>query len=449
MKNKLVQQLSTSVSITPQLQQILKLLQLNNLDLVDEIIRELSENPLVEFEEKTEYLPVEELEKNLQIEKEYARFKRENFESLESIENFSQTKSLQEYLFEQISELNVSEQFKEVLRVATYYLNRNGFREISDTELASICNLPVETVKEALEYFKSFDPVGVGARDAIESLCWQLSAMGLNSDSIPVRILTEFKELLVRGRFDLISKKLGVEEEKVFEAIKIIRNLNPKPGLQFDNEFVLHVQPDLRVEIVGDSLRVELVKTKLPKIKFKKEYVDNCNDKELARIFREKIRLAQNLTKACKQRESSLLRIAQTICEEQRQFLISKGAESLKPLTLKDIATKLNLHESTVSRATNNKFIETPFGIFELKRFFVNRINEENSASSDKVKTLILEIVNTEDKENPYNDAEIANILNQKFKINIARRTVAKYRENLKIPSAVHRRQLAERRFSL
>ncbi|MCS6893590.1 MAG: RNA polymerase factor sigma-54 [Deltaproteobacteria bacterium] len=451
MKNKLTQRLTTSITLSPQLQQVLKFLQLSNEDFVDELSRELRENPLVEIEEKNEnIIPEECIQRTIIAEREYSRFKAYNFESIEILDHVAKECSLQDHLANQINELKLDPITRNIMILISYYLDRDGFRVITEQEIADFCNVSVDKVFESIEKFKLLDPIGVGAKDAVESLLWQLEALGFSVDSLPCKLLTEYRDYIQKGRLDMLVKKFNLTFDQVQEALRIIRHLNPRPGLQFDSDIVVPVKPDLKVEIVGYDVKVELVKTRLPKVKLNRTYLNNCSNKETLRIFREHYRSAQQLIKAQSQRENSLLRIAKAIVEEQKEFFLSFGSSCLKALTLKDIGAKLNLHESTVSRATTNKYIETPFGVFELKSFFVNKVNDlNNDTSSERVKRALLEVVGSEEKDNPLNDSEIANALFLKYGIRIARRTVAKYREILKIPAVGQRKFLSERQIRL
>lgn len=441
MKQKLTQKLQTTITITPQLQQILRFLQLNNQEFVDEIIRELEENPIVEElgpDERNSPLNPEHYDI---YEKEYFKFKMQNFEPYDALQSVSRDKTLVEYALEQLVELNVDPETREILAYAIYHLSRDGFRTCSDDEISAALGYNVEKVQRALAHFKAFDPIGIGARDAIECLLWQLEALGFDSQTLPARLLTDHRDMLLRGRLDLIARKESVSLEAVHEAIKLLRKLNPRPGIQFDNDYVTTVTPDLRLEIVDSDLRVELSKTKLPSVKLRTDYLKNCPDKQFSKILKEQFRTVKNLTKAVDQRESNLVRIAKAIVEKQRDYFLSYGQSDLKPMTLKDIADELNLHESTVSRATSNKYIETPFGIFELKAFFTNRISPaDNDLSAERVKRLLVQLIENEDKNNPLSDADIASLMLSRYQIKVARRTVAKYRESLKIPSANYRK---------
>ncbi|MCX7953343.1 MAG: RNA polymerase factor sigma-54 [Deltaproteobacteria bacterium] len=441
MKTKLSQKLVTSITVTPQLQQVLKFLQMSNSELMEEILKEFEENPVVEILEDEREMTEHDLDGKLeQVEKEYFRFKRQNFEQIDSLEGVSKEVSLVEYIISQINELRTDSRTKEILIFLAHHLNRDGFRAISDAEAAKVLNVGLEEVQKAILLFKNIDPVGIGAMNAIESLIWQLEAMGFNETALPVKLITDFKDFLQRGRLDIISKKYGYTMDQLYEALKILRKLNPRPGLQYDNDYVAPVTVDLTLRIEDTKLIVDLARANIPKIKVKKEYL-KCGDKVFEKTAREHFRNVKFLHKAVTQRENSLLKIAKVIVDEQRDFFLSYGAANLKPLALKDVATKLNIHESTVSRATSNKFIETPFGVFELKYFFVNKLNDNNAnASSEKVKRIILELINSENKDSPLNDADLANIINERFGIKVARRTIAKYREALKIPSASHRK---------
>ena len=435
LKNKLLIKPTVSVAITPQLQQILKFLQLNNLDFVEELKKTLEDNPLVELEEQ-------EMEEDTEIYQYYNFYPHQSFGGSDStywnVDNFSQSKTLEESLEEQISFFRLDSKTREVLTWIVWNLDDNGFFTGSAEEICAKFNISEDEFESIRLLAKNLEPCGVGAKDFIECLLWQLEARGFARSSLPALLLTDYFDAVLKGRFELIEKKLNVSSTDIKNALKIIRSLNPKPANQYKDSIQPGLPVDLILEIRDQKFIVSLNKHYIPRIKIKSQFDQGC-DPAFAKVIKNLTNAVKAIKKVKDQRESSLVRVAQQIVDEQKEFFQSQGLAPLKPLTLKQVAEKLGLHESTVSRATANKFLATPFGVFELKKFFSSKVNSDE-ISSEYLKRLVQEVILEEDKLNPLSDLEIANVIQERFGIKIARRTVAKYREALKIAPAHQRK---------
>jgi RNA polymerase sigma-54 factor len=292
-----------------------------------------------------------------------------------------------------------------------------------------------------LKILQTFDPVGVGARNLRECLLAQVDAMELDID---VRNVVESHlENLEKRNYKAIARDLGLELEDVYEVAKIISNLEPKPARNFVTEEPRYITPDVHVHKIGDKYFVVPNDDGLPRLKiagFFKNAMDAGTD---AREYvQNKMRSAQWLIRSIDQRRRTITKVTECIVEKQQEFF-EKGVNHLKPLILRDVAEAVGMHESTISRVTTNKYIQTPQGLFELKYFFNSSIKrtDEDDIASESVKNKIKEIVDGENSRKPYSDQKIVDILKGNG-IVIARRTVAKYREMLGILSSTKRKKL-------
>jgi RNA polymerase sigma-54 factor len=289
-----------------------------------------------------------------------------------------------------------------------------------------------------LDIIHEFDPVGVGARDTKECLLIQLRFQGLDG-SIVEKILTDHMKELEKKRYNQIAKSLGISLEEVLSAVSIIASLEPKPGRFYNDEETIYIIPDVYVYKMGDEFIIVLNEDGLPKLRINAFYKETLAKKdEVSKATREYIRDKLNsaswLIKSIHQRQKTIYRVTESIIKFQKDFF-TFGPVYLKPMVLRDVAEDIQMHESTVSRVMNNKYMHAPFGIFELRYFLnsgIQSINGVGKVASLSVKESLKEVVRTEDRSKPFSDQKIANIL-KRSNIDIARRTVAKYREVLGI----------------
>ena len=289
-----------------------------------------------------------------------------------------------------------------------------------------------------LDIIHQFDPVGVGARTTKECLLIQIRFQGFGG-SIAEKIIDQHMEQLEKKKYRQISKNLGVSLKEVLKSVSVIASLEPKPGRFYNSDYTIYISPDVYVYKIGDEFVIVLNEDGLPKLKVSNFYKETLSRKddlasETKEYIRDKLRSASWLIKSINQRQKTIYKVAESIVEFQKDFF-KFGPAHLKPMVLRNISENINMHESTISRVMNNKYMFTPFGIFVLKYFLnssVQSVDGMDEIGSLSVKEKIKEIIKNEDKSKPFSDKEIAHILNRD-NIDIARRTIAKYREMLNI----------------
>jgi RNA polymerase sigma-54 factor len=291
---------------------------------------------------------------------------------------------------------------------------------------------------EVLCVVQNFDPVGVAARNTRECLLIQARFQNLAGTPIE-KILLDHIDKLENKRFDLIAKALSIPLNEVIAAVEVITSFEPKPGRQYSDEETIYISPDIYVFKVGDNYEIVLNEDGLPKLRINSYYRSILSSKDAMQngtkaYIQDKLKSAAWLIKSIHQRQRTIHKVTSSIVRFQREFL-DKGISSLKPLVLRDVAEDIQMHESTISRVTTNKYVHTPQGVFELKYFFnsaIQCLDGGDSVSSESVKDHLKNIIKSENRAKPFSDQEIAEML-KKHNIDVARRTVAKYRETLGI----------------
>ncbi len=351
--------------------------------------------------------------------------------------------SLQEHLMQQAELADLSPQALDAMRYLVGSLDDRGFLAQTPADLALQTGLPLEAVQEAVKLLKTFDPAGIGARALEECLLMQLAAKG-RKESMAARIVRDHFELLSRRRIPEIARKLGAHADDVQVAIEEIGSLDPAPGRRFAEDNNRIVVPDVTVEKDGDKWVISLNNDYIPRLRISNTYRELIAKGTLSKqerdYLRERIRSGKFLINSIEQRQQTIERITREIIKVQEAFF-EGGVSQLKPLTMTQIADVVGVHETTVSRAIANKFIKTPHGVFDLKFFFTPGYQADSGASvsNKSVKEMIHDLIATEDRSKPFSDQEIVAKLQEKG-INIARRTVAKYREELGLlPSNLRR----------
>lgn len=461
---KLTLRQTQKMIMTPMLQEAIGLLQLSKLELVQILRQQLDENPILEelqevVEEGEERAEGEEKENGedpvsdfdweayLEDASDYRpKPPREEVERPDPERYLTKPKTLAEHLFFQ---LHLSTSDEELLRLGTLIignLDENGYFMGSLGELAEEAGVPVGALERALRLVQGFDPLGVAARDLKECLLLQLEAMGEGSE-LAKRIVSEHLLEVEGGKLNKLAEKLQVSHQEVQEALALIATLEPKPGRAFGAEVPQYVVPDVSIVKVDDRFVVVLDDEGLPRLRISSYYRrllakrGSC-PKEVREYLEGRMRSALWLIKSIEQRQRTLYKVAESIVKFQREFL-EKGISALRPLTLKEVAEDIGMHESTVSRVTANKYIHTPQGLFEFKYFFHRGVprSDGESVSSLQVKELVRRYLTSEDAGKPLSDQRIVEILRKEHGIEIARRTVAKYRSQLRIPSSSRRRR--------
>jgi RNA polymerase sigma-54 factor len=483
----LQQRLSQQLVMTPQLRQAIKILQVSRAELESLIDHELTENPLLEeqADEKAEgaaevptvdgpsgaeeWQPdaetrpeVEQASNPSEIDwKEYAEnYSNDIHGSLghgsggddedrrAALENILVKRTLlPDHLMWQLRLSDLSDREKEVGAILIGSLDKDGYLPIQPEEVAFLADTwpDVDVVEHVLARVQEFDPPGVAARDLAECLLIQLRQLGMDAESLPARIVRDHLPMLESRRFDRLARELGATIEQIAEATKVISVLEPKPGRDFSDTDTRYVTPDVYVHKVGDEYVVTLNEEGLPRLRvssFYRRMLGSNGSPEARGYIQEKMRAAAWLIKSIHQRQRTLYMVTSSIVKFQREFL-EHGVANLRPLVLKDVANDIGMHESTVSRATAGKYVHTPQGTFELKYFFTSSLRGGHGAeiSAESVKERIREIIAKEDARKPLSDQYIADLLG-KEQIDIARRTVAKYRELMGILPSSKRKQV-------
>ncbi|MFN8544168.1 MAG: RNA polymerase factor sigma-54 [Candidatus Binatia bacterium] len=482
----LQQRLSQQLVMTPQLRQAIKILQVSRAELETLIDQELTENPLLEenLEEKAETqdevptvdtggatddyeaAPATEGETEAQSVgeidwKEFAEnyandihgtssgsARDDDDERRSALENILVKKTLlPEHLMWQLRLSDLPGEDRELGALIVGCLDPDGYLSLSVEEIAFLANVWPDTsvVERVLRRIQEFDPPGVASRNLGECLLVQLRQLGLDADSLPARIVRDFLPMLESRRFDRMARDLGVTMEQIGEATKLISVLEPKPGRDFGDGETRYVTPDVYVHKLGEEYIVTLNEEGLPRLRvssFYRRMLGGEGTSEARGYIQEKMRAAAWLIKSIHQRQRTLYMVTSSIVRFQRDFL-DRGVSQLRPLVLKDVANDIGMHESTVSRATAGKYVHTPQGTFELKYFFTSslRAGHGEEVSAESVKEKIRGIIAKEDPKKPLSDQYIAEVL-AKEQIDIARRTVAKYRELMGILPSSKRRQV-------
>lgn len=352
--------------------------------------------------------------------------------------------SLQQHLMQQAELAEASEQTLDALRYLIGSLDDRGYLTSTLSDLALLTNLPLETMQEAAKVLKSFEPAGIGAENLADCLLIQLNHQG-RGKSVAARIVRDHFELLVRRRIPDLSRKMGLSPEIIQEAIEIIGTLDPAPGRRFAEDSNRVVVPDVTVEKENGEWQILLNQDYIPRLRLSGTYKDLIAKGKLSKqesdYLREKLRSGKFIINAIEQRQRTIERITREILKHQQEFF-EEGVSKLKPLTMTQIADIIGVHETTVSRALANKYIKTPHGVFEMKFFFTSGYQSQDgeAVANTSVKEMIADIIAAEDPGQPRSDQEIVGLLQEKG-LKIARRTVAKYREELGLlPSNLRRR---------
>jgi len=471
-KQSLELKLTQKLILTPQLQLSIKLLQLPILELSQNITQELMENPFleevtdgdieiergngIELLDETAHdtsiddtgAPLERIfgftsddyfEERGSDGRDLGYFDNKSSEEREQ-QPFQSVKkiNLYEHLLWQLRFSNVSHPVRYTAEVIINNLNGDGYLEASTEEIARIAKTDTDTIQEALKLVQGFDPPGVGARDLQECLLLQLRALNLQ-DTLVERILTEgFKELEEK-RYKQIAARLNVSLKDVIRAVKIIECLEPRPGRNYSDDEVVYIIPDVYIRESEGRFLIFLNDDWVPRIRLSnycRKLLANKSQlsPEERHFLEEKMHSAVWLMKSLEQRNRTIYKVTESILKFQMDFF-RYGPDYIKPLTLKSVAEDIGMHESTISRVTSNKYLQCPQGLFSFRYFFSNTISsEKGNLSSTIVKNYIKKMISNEDPRKPLSDSAIADLLKERFIINIARRTVAKYREDLRIP---------------
>ncbi len=479
-----VQKLAQQLVMTPQLQQAIKLLQLSRVELQELISKELQENPALEegvSEEGSESQEVKaeegagttETPQEPVVNRELSALDKigtldwqeyidthsnaihgsltaeatgEEGDAPPSWENtLTRKASLEDHLVWQLRLSKISEQEEFIGLYIIGNLDENGYLAVPLEEVTKVTGASAEEAEAVLKRIQLFDPVGVASRDLRECLLVQLQNLDLG-ESLAARIVSDFLPQLESKRYEKVARDLGVSVEDIATAAHVISSLEPKPARGFEQEEVRTILPDVFVEKIGGEYVVFLNDDGVPRLRVSSLYrrmvgQEGQEEEQARQYLQEKVRAATWLIKSIHQRQQTLFRVTQSIFKFQAEIL-DHVVSQLRPMVLRDVAEDISMHESTVSRATANKYVHTPQGLFELKFFFQSGLKGGNGedVASESVKEKIRGIISSEDPRKPYSDQHIAALLAQDA-IDIARRTVAKYREAMGILPSSKRRQ--------
>ncbi|WP_319584878.1 RNA polymerase factor sigma-54 [uncultured Pseudodesulfovibrio sp.] len=457
--------LSQQLVMTPQLQQAIKLLQLSRLELLETVQQELLENPFLdETETDTEVPDKPEVLTESQAEEELVRTADwENYlgefsstskqalsrdmempeEGMSFEARLASKPSLEGHLNWQMRLSNFTEHELAIGDVILGNIDTNGYLQATMEELTAMVQASEEEIESVLVRIQHLDPVGVGARTPQECLLVQMEVLGYD-DPILVSLVRDHLEDLEKNRYKPLARKFKITMDELKSYLDLMQTLDPMPGANFSSTEPHYVSPDVYVYKYGEDFVIILNEDGMPRLQMNTFYMDSMKgaaDKE-KEYFQEKMRSAAWLMKSLYQRQRTLYKVVESIVGFQRAFF-EEGVTKLKPLILKEVAEDIEMHESTVSRITTSKYVSTPHGIFELKFFFNSALdlNDGSQVGSESVKALIKQMISEEDTKKPLSDERIGEILQEKLEVNIARRTVAKYRSAMGIPSSSKRKQ--------
>jgi RNA polymerase sigma-54 factor len=482
--------LSQQLVMTPQLQQAIKLLQMSRMELVDMVREELLENPVLEdsmdqVEGRAERVEQHSLERNeiatidqqinaddrASLETKASEKKAEEIDWERYLENHAlqaplpsfrggmedelpsyeatatRAEDLADHLTWQIRMSDLQDDEKGFALLVVGNLDELGYLRVEGVseedivpKLAAEAGLDAEDAEEVLQMIQRMDPIGVASRSLRECLLVQADHFGL--DALARTVISDHLGHLEKRNYQAIAKALKVTVEEVYDIAQVIAELEPRPGRNFISEEPRYITPDVEVIKVGDDYFVRANDDGMPRLKISGFYrAAMQGDPKAKEYIQGKLRSAQWLIRSIDQRRKTIVRVTECIIEKQREFF-EKGIDYLKPMILRDVAETVGMHESTISRVTSNKYVNTPQGLFELKFFFNSAIRRENDddIASESVKQAIKKIIGDEDPREPHSDQKIVEILAQQD-IVIARRTVAKYREMLGILSSSKRKK--------
>ncbi len=365
-------------------------------------------------------------------------------ETISPFERNTVKADLYEHLLWQLRLSAIPESLGKAAEMIINNLNEDGYLQASLDEIGESSGVGTERAEEALLYIQAFDPSGVGARNLQECLLLQLEPLNLKGTLVEEILTNGFKELEGK-KYKQLSSKLKIPIDDVLAAIKIIEGLEPRPGRNFSSDEPIHIIPDVYVEESEGKFIITLNDEGIPKLRLSNYYRKLLSNKkslgpEEKQFLEDKLRSAIWLLRSLDQRNKTIYRVTDSILKFQEDFF-RKGAKHLKPLNLRDVAEDLGMHESTISRVTSNKYIQCPQGLLNFRYFFSNAVQTaDGDISSSTVKDMLRKIISEEDSARPLNDQKVVDILKEKG-ISVARRTAAKYREELRIPSHLKRKK--------
>ncbi|WP_342042441.1 RNA polymerase factor sigma-54 [Bacillus sp. OTU2372] len=436
LKAGLWQQQTLKLAMTQELSQAIALLQYSAQELAAFLEDKALENPLLKIE-NVNVKPM-----NPQIDRNRRKHQKSEKDWIEQIAD--KPFSLEEHLISQLKITHLTTEQMKVIRHLIKNLDENGYFVGDLTEISLKLQVDHEIVEDSLAIIQTLEPAGIGARDLQECLLMQSYYKNPNND-LAQTILSKYFILFAEKKWKPIAKELGISMKDLQDVFDEIQQLNPKPGALLRNEPTTYIIPDAIIEQTNEGLTVRMVDESLPRISFNQPYYQKFHNQnqQVSRFLQDKVQDYQWILKSIEQRKETLTRVVGKIVEKQPAFF-QKGSQYLVPMTMKEIASELDIHESTVSRAVREKYVQTPIGTYPLKTFFTSTIQtltDEESTSSTQVKNEIHSLVAQENKQKPLSDQDMVEQLKLQKGILVSRRTVAKYREQLGIPSSSKRKR--------
>ncbi|MGZ4162684.1 MAG: RNA polymerase factor sigma-54 [Tumebacillaceae bacterium] len=441
------QEQSQKLVMTPELRQAITVLQFSSLELIEYLEGELAVNPVIEMEGTIDWAELARQQRDLSDTRQAApSVTREDWDHEPSIR---QGITLSEYLLEQLHLQKITQQERRIGEYLIGNLDDNGYLTLSLAECAEALQVTEPQVEAVLQAVQTFEPTGVGARNLAECLHLQLA----EREGVPQAIyplIEHYLEDVAQGRITRVATALKSTPAEVQRMVDLLKSLDPKPGRQYSTDTPAYIIPDVNIEKVGQDYVVIVNDKSVPKLKINTFYRNMLNtqeqsQKETRDYITGKLNGALWLLKSIEQRRQTIFNVTTAIVELQRGFF-DHGISEMKPLTLRQVAEKVGMHESTISRATTGKYAQTPRGVFELKYFFNSGVQTSSGegASAESIKSEIRKLIAGEDPKKPLSDQKLVELLQKQKGIEIARRTVAKYREEDNIPSSSQRKRFEE-----
>jgi RNA polymerase sigma-54 factor len=438
--------------MTQEMQLSVKLLQMSGFELQEYVEKEVQENPVLDAKvttttnEENNKMDYKELVKYFEFDNYgHHSYEKRDDEEVSPFNFISEKKSLKEYLKEQIRDLGVKDFIESICIYIIENIDERGYLEIKDEEISADLKISIALTEHCVKTIQSLEPSGIGARNLKECLKIQIIKNGIEDENI-FEIIDNHLELLAENRYNNIAKMLNVDVKKAQEYGDIIKALQPKPSRGFfTGEEVKYITPDAYIKKIDNEYFIIMNDDMLPKLtinKIYKEIITDETDKDAVNYVKEKLNSAMFLIKSIQHRKSTIYRVLEKILEVQRDYF-DYGDEYLKPMTLKEIAEELSVHESTISRAIRDKYIYTNKGTIRIKDLFTTAISSNTNGEDVSVKIIkkaIKDLIDKEDKEKPLSDQVICDLINEED-MNISRRTVAKYREEMGIKSSKGRKR--------
>lgn len=438
--------------MTQEMQLSVKLLQMSSFELQSYVEKEVQENPVLDAKEvavnngEKDKIDYKELVKYFEFDNYGHRsYEKSDDDEVSPFNFISEKKSLKEYLKEQIRDLSEKDYVKAICLYIIENINEKGYLSVKDEEIEEELKISKKLTEYCINLIQSLEPHGIGAKNLKECLKIQLYKKGIEDENI-IKIIDEYLEMIAENRYNVIAKDLGIDVKEAQKYGDIIKTLDPKPSRGFyTGEDVKYIAPDAYIKKIDDEYYIIMNDDLVPKLTINSMYRDiikNENDKDAVEYVKEKLNSAVFLIKSIQHRKSTIYRVLEKILELQRDYF-DYGSDYLKPMTLREVADSLEMHESTISRAIRDKYIYTSRGTVKIKSLFTTAISKAfngEDVSTVIIKKNIRNIIDKEDNKKPLSDQAICDLINKEG-MNISRRTVAKYREELGIKSSKGRKR--------